>query len=53
MNVIGKKKCVHHCEADLSAAFGEVIAAMARRAAGHQSHQSHQSFSFHFSYLNL
>jgi hypothetical protein len=29
MNVIGKKKCLHHCEADLSAAFGEVIAAIA------------------------
>jgi hypothetical protein len=28
MNVIGKE-CLHDCEADLSAAFGEVIAAIA------------------------
>jgi hypothetical protein len=28
MNVIGKE-CLHDCEADLSAAFGQVIAALA------------------------
>jgi len=28
MNVIGKK-CLHYCEADLSAAFAQVIAAIA------------------------
>jgi hypothetical protein len=28
MNVIGKE-CLHDCEADLSAAYGEVIAAIA------------------------
>lgn len=27
MNVIGKE-CLHYCEADLSATFGEVIAAI-------------------------